>query len=777
MTSYLEKQSYDAPAPENCPIVGQHPRLLFTEEDIPAIKAAMNDPACAEAFKKLKSYIGQSYDGKLGDIVYIDPAAAKREGKSSISNYSEEGLAIIQGKAFYYAVTGELLYGYQAVYAMMNYLDTLDIGYFSSDQCRYFGHTAYTAALVYDWCYDLMSPELRELMTLGIQNTCFVGYSSLPDGATHSGLKSEVGFPPTSGTGPIEGHGAEFAILRDYLSVAIAIYDEHPDWYNLIGGRIFEQYVPIRNFYYSDAGIYPEGTACYAPFRFLADQFCAWMLQSSLGKSPFTKDMQKVTPSLAAHVTSPGGTIFSTGDWGGTPDTILYIGQIERNAVLSAFLHDDPYMRSLAQSYYARGGGTGCATVTATELIICASSQTECADDFRGGLDVISYNGGYYQQILIRSGWSNNDVTVLMRGASSSTTGHTHQASGEFQIYYKGMLSGSDGVYSTGWGSNHHMFYHKATIAHNCLLVFNPAMKTTDNGYYSGGQPMMSTSGDYQDFVSGRGYSTGIVRGVMYDHNPDGSAKYAYYDNDLSKGYAANRVDYVGRSMLTVMTGNADHPMILFIYDRIHVEKTDYTKSFLLQCVKEPTIDSETGVTTVDNGAGKLVLHPLLGCGSIHAYGGDSATDPDRYWISTQNKNLAAHHNPTCWGKVEIQTEAGNQKDALLNVLYVTDSDNDASLDVQLLRGEGYDGAVAGNHVAIFAFGEDQVAHSKQTIRFTTEGSEAINYYIGGLAAGTWNVTVGTTDLGPINVKQGEHMLVFSAQAGAVTITPVTTAD
>ncbi len=786
MTEALAQQPYNAPAAENCPTVGQHPRLLFTEEDIPAIKAALNDPACATAYKTLKGYLGSEFDGKLEPIVYTDPVAYKAAGHRSLSNYSTYGLAVIQGKAFYYAITGELLYGYQAVYAMMNYLDTLDIGYFDSDQCRYYGHTAYTAALVYDWCYDLMSPELREMMALGIQNSCFLGYSSLPEGSVNnSGKKSETNFPPIGGTGPVEGHGSEMELLRDYLSVAIAIYDEHPDWYNLIGGRMFDHYIPIRNYYYSSAGAYPEGTACYAPWRYLADEYSAWMLTSALGENPFDPSMQQVVRSMAARVLNSKMDIFSTDDGGGTSAGSMY-----QNAAISSYLYDDEYMRAFANYVFSVGGSTGCANVTATELLICASRGMEKADHFYDGLDTITYNAGYLQEIVARRDWSDNSPAILMRGASSTTYGHSHQASGKFQIYYKGMLSGSDGVYDN-YGSNHHYYYHKATISHSCLLVFNPRLKSTDNGFYSGGQPKgmgVSDTNEYKSFINGR-LSTGKVLGVKYGYNLDGTAKYVYYDNDLTKGYAINRVDYVGRTMLTVFPEDPTYPMILFIYDRINVPEPDYTKSFLLQCAKEPQFDSERNVYVVDNGNGKMILHPLVGCGTMNAYGGDTGEAPQRYWISTQNKNCPSFgglssggtgagggrtNNWDCWGKIEIQSPAGNLKDVMLNVVYVTDSTNDEYLKIESIRGVGYEGAKAGNQVAIFAYGEDGISLSTEGVVFSVNGLEGKEYYIGGLAAGTWHVSVGDQDLGMMTVKDGEHMITFSALgAGTVSITPV----
>lgn len=800
MTADQQKAGYATPT--LTPTVGQHPRLLFTEADIPDLKALLKSAKSESSdmhasYKALLARVESETDGILQPIVYKSPDETKQvDNKRNNSNFSAGVLANIQAKAFWYAVTGEELYGYQAIYAMKNYLKTLDIGFYDSDQCRYYGYTAYIGALVYDWCYDLMSEDDKEQMALGLQNKCFVGYSSLPDGSPNSspnsgkGSKTEVGFPPTTGTGPVEGHGTEMTILRDYLSVAIAIYDEEPSWYNLIGGRMFHEYIPIRNFYY-EAGIYPEGTSTYAPFRYLADMYSAWMMTTSLGENPYIDDMQRVVYSFAAHECGHND-LFSTGDGNGL---ILRTSNAMGSCLITAHLYNDSTMYAMAtwggmynMQLYGNVGGV--ADLTVSEIFICSMNGIEPAEDRHEGMPLITYNDGYYQQIIARNSWETDAPVVLMRGASATTVGHSHQASGEFQIYYKGMLAGDDGVYDN-YGSDHHYYYHKATIAHSALLVFNPAKKNTYNRYYSGGQPKLSSTTDIYEFMNGDYFKTGEVTGVAYKCDDAGVPKYVYYANDLTLAYHnPNVVDYVGRTMLTTFTGDETFPMFLFVYDRIDVPKTDYTKSFLLQCAKAPVVDTENQMATVDNGAGKLVLKSLIGCGSIAAYGGETGADPQRYWISTQNKNLPSfgglssgaggngtggNTNGHMWGKVEIQAPAGNKSDVMMNVLYVTDSETEQIPDMKALNGsdKGYVGAIAHNQVAVFVT-ETGTDYRTGEISVTgITGTQKMDYYVGGLAAGKWQVKVNSTTVGEFTVADGEHFLTFNARAGKLTLTPI----
>lgn len=800
MTADQAKAGYKTPSVT--PTVGQHPRLLFTQDDIPALKALLKSAKdenheLNSAYKAFIARVEADVDGILEPIVYKSPESTKQDDNMRYnSNFSAHTLATIQAKAFWYVVTGEKLYGYQAIYAMKNYLKTLDIGFYDSDQCRYYGYTAYMGALVYDWCYDLMSEDDKAQLALGLQNKCFVGFSSLPDGSPNSsgdgkgtGTKTEVGFPPTIGTGPVEGHGTEMTILRDYLSVAIAIYDEEPSWYNLIGGRMFDEYIPIRNYYYA-AGIYPEGTSTYAPFRYLADMYSAWMLTSTLGANPYDDTMQQVVYSFAAHECGDNG-LFSTGDGNGN---ILRNSNTMGSCLITSYLYKDSTMRAVAAwggmfNPQMNGNAAGVANLTVTEVLLLSSNGVKTGEDRHEGMPLITYNDGYYQQIIARSSWDTDAPVVLMRGASATTIGHSHQASGEFQIYYKGMLAGDDGVYDN-YGSAHHLYYHKATIAHSALLVYNPAKKMTEGGYYSGGQPKLSSTKDIKEFMTSDYFKTGEVTGVKYANGDSGTPKYVYYANDLTPAYATNIVDYVGRSMLTTFTGDETYPMILFVFDRIDVPKTDYTKTFVLQSAKQPVIDEDEMTAVIDNGSGKLVLKNLIGGGSIAAYGGETGDAAQRYWISTQNKNLPSfgglssgaggngtggNTNGHMWGKVEVRTEAGNKSDVMMNVLYVTDSE---TTDMPTMKGlggidDGYVGAVALNQVAVFATetGTDY-RETELTVTGVT-GVGRMDFYVGGLAEGKWQVKVGSDVVGTFDVADGEHMITFTARAGKLTITPV----
>ena len=98
--------------------------------------------------------------------------------------------------------------------------------------------------------------------------------------------------------GMVTGHGREEQMFRDWLSLGIAAYDEYPDIYNFVAGRIWEQAVPPRNYYFK-SGAHWQGSA-YGAGRFGCDLFCNLIFYRMTGGTfhIFTEDMEKAAKLL-----------------------------------------------------------------------------------------------------------------------------------------------------------------------------------------------------------------------------------------------------------------------------------------------------------------------------------------------------------------------------------------------------------------------------------------------------------------------------------------------
>ena len=804
-TVYKERQGLVAnptdiyKSPEVSPKNYDHPRLLFNTSDIPAIIENMERPENAAAYSKFIDYVTTNTDGKLTPTSEITPQSFEH------TNYDTGVLRAIEAKAMYYALfkndtsgahKDATLRGYEAIYAMKNYMLTFDVQWDMSDQCRMYGEGMYYSALVYDWCYDLLTDEDKLQFRLGVQNLFCDGTSNDPgSGTTHEGRKLEGGFPALAieQQSALTGHGAEAQVLRDYFAFAIAIYDEDPTWYSYVGGMIFSNYVDARNYFYT-SGYYPDGSAGYNVYRYVCDLYNAWLFKGMGVELPYNEeDMATVIHGLMAMEINDN-FMFATADGSGTSS----LGQYRLNttvgdaALISSYLFNDNVALTIAERLcayeYNRNGFSHQLGISCAYYLILTANDLVPAEDYREKIANVEYHGGFQQQVISRNDKSENSVVVLNQGAQHIPGGHTHQNAGSFQIWYKGMLTRDDGLYDA-YGSDHHFYYHMSATAHNTLLIYNPTYANTPVGpsnnvnYYNGGQKYeLGIPVTYAAWIVNEKFSFGKLIGMQTDDEQNPS--YVYFANDITNAYDVETVDYVERSTMTLYTGDAETPMVMFIFDNITSDKASYQKTFLLQCVEEPTINGNT--VTVDNGEGKLVLTSLLGADNIYAYGRTSkngvvggGNGEERFYLSGPGVNLLPQGATSIgdrnsdldivWGHVEIQPEATQTTNHLMNVLYVSDSGTTVSATPTLVEGDGLTGATFKNQTVVFV---NDVTRSSEALTFETTGDGTMTYYVGGITEGKWKVSINGEELGSFDATADGKMLTFNGEVGTVTLEP-----
>ena len=826
--------------PDESPQSFSHPRVMFNSSQIPSIIATLDDPANAYEKAALIKYATTSTDGKLKSTDSISEKAFEH------TNYDTTLLRVIESKAFYYAIykngagTGisqdeARLRGYEAIYAMKNYILTFDVQWKDSDQCRYYGDVMYTAALVYDWCYDLLTKEDKDQFRLGVQNLLCDGTSNAPwEGNTHEGRKLEGGFPALAieAQTPITGHGAEAQVLRDYFSFAIAIFDEDASWYNYVGGMIYQDYIDVRNYFYT-SGFYPDGSAVYNNYRFMCDLMNASLFKGMGIDIPYnTEDMATVVHGLVAMETY-GNYQFATADGSGTgtvwtkdengkdvkvTTTSRISGLVGNCGLVSSYLFNDEAALAIAYRYchWQHSGediprynlSTSQLEITPALYAIFRSNSVQPGDDYRAKIDLVEYHAGFQQQVISRNSEDEDSVVVLMQGAQHLPGGHTHQNAGNFQIWYKGILTRDDGLYD-GYGSEHHFGYHMAATAHNTLLIYNDAhrndaqgISNPSNNYYNGGQRHdIGVSGTYESWIANNKFSFGKLIGMQTDDETNPT--YVYFANDITNAYDADTVEYVERSFMTLYTGDAETPMVMFVFDNITATSASFQKTFLLQCAEAPEIDYVNKTVTVDNGEGKLVLTSVLGGDSIMAYGRTSkngvvmsdeyfANNPkdymaERFYLSqAYNKNTgtkgvnllpggsgsigdANSDLGVVWGHVEVQPETGSKTNQLMNVLYVSDHGTTVTATPTLIEGTYLTGATFKNYTSVFV---NDPVHASDGLYFSTEGEGTMTYYVGGLAQGVWNVSINGGEPQTLEVTEDGRMITFVGEVGEVSITP-----
>jgi len=743
----------------NNPTVGQHPRVMFNESDIPGIQTALDNApdTVQEAY----------YVAAFEDRTYCELGPADPDRDDGYHNFEGGMLDKLQLLALDYQLTGNKANGYLAIYALKNYLKLMDFREIDGDQCRHFGHVMYNAACVYDWCHDLMTAEDKAQIVLAVQKKCC-------EGSNDSGVRMEVGFPP-SGQNAVSGHGCEYQILRDYLSFAIAIYDEYPGWWNYIAYRFYNEFVPVRNEFY-EAQMYPQGTSLYVRIRFTSDLYSALLIKCATGVFPYEseenmKEVMRTVYSYEWRKISGKNYALAAGD-----DQAAYGDFIDfsRATLLSSHLFGDATMRAQLEYYqygYSKFNSSFTVMASPAESLICSSGNITAAADRHEDMPLIRYNGGWLGQIIARDSWGGRQATVLMKIGCRTTANHEHYDSGSFQIIYRARLAGDTGVYD-GYGNDHHYYYHQATVAHNSLLIYNSSLYSSDGGYYSGGQKRRSEPGSYANWQTST-YKTGEVTGVSYGYADvaQTTPTYAYIAGNVTSAYDSSVANEVTRRMLTVYdTGSDEVPMFFFVFDNINAKSSSYKKSFLLHTVTEPTVDGNT--VTVLNGDGKLVLQNVIGNNvTITKRGGDGQNYQVNYRSANSYRQLSSPNSKDdgYWGRVEISPATTNAVDQLLNVMYVCDNGvNPVGMTATGFSTSEVKGAVIGNTAAVFV---TSATRRSSAFTITAPGNGYLNYYVSGVAEGDWLVDVGGSVVSYATATEEGGFITFTAPAGvAVTL-------
>ena len=722
--------------PTAYPTKGQHPRLLFTAADLDALRTTWHDPDYYSLVKLTIQAGASKEDGILGTA------------PSGGSNHSQGVLNTIVRKAFLYQFTGVDVYGYEAIVGAKNYLITLDIQGGYGNQERYYGEVMFYMALVYDWCNDLLTATDKAQLISGVEHLVCSGKNATGKN------KMEMGFPP-SGQDGVTGHGCERQLLRDYLSFALAIYDDEPSWYEYIGGRFFQDFVPVRNEYYK-SGYSPQGISVYMSLRYTADLWSAWLMKTATGTIPYNSaNMQKVMHSVFARIVDGKNVFFEEGDDEARTHA-ENLKQFSLPAQISAYLFDDDTIAAWAKY-------SGYSYTPDLFQFLLRTGTPEPAADRYDGLDLLLYNGGYLSTYIAHSGWTENDVTIQMKIGNRTTSNHDHADSGSFQIYYKGLLAGDSGFYDT-YNSTHHKQYHQATIAHNSIVIYRLNSSGTVSTTYQQKQP--GEAGSFSTWSSST-YDMAVTTGYAcgYADQAEKTPVYAYIAGDLAKAYDV--ASEVTRRMLTVFdTGRDDVKAYFFVFDHITVPDTYKAcqKTFLLHTVTAPTIDEANKTVTVVSGNGKLVLQSVVGGDKIVGIGGAGKN----YYLNNAQCATKNGEDDGYWGRVEISPKTGNRTDTMLNVMYVCDKTADITLPASKIETSDVTGSVIGNTAAVFV---TSATARTTAFTFTATGSGDLNYYISGVKAGNWMVTAGSQTLIVTATVQGK-LLTFTAPAGQVTLTP-----
>lgn len=741
--------------PYSFPVKGQHPRVMFTEKDMPAIRANMRSAEGAYAVQELQKLLAQDVDGILPETY------------KGVANLDYNVFAVVEAYAFDYVINGNVENGKRAVEAARNVVQTFKYNPKGADVVREKGSSIYLSALVYDWCYPLMSEEDKKLFVRKAEELA----------ATITGMG---GWPMTD-LYTVHGHNNETHIQRDLLALSIACYDEYPDIYNLVAGYIMNGLAPTKNWWYR-SGTFHQGLG-YDALRFGCELHGYFLFYRMNGTKIYSDDMAKV-PYKEVYCQRPDGRSFPEGDTNG--DSLFakiptWVRSDMPVLLYASSLWDDGYLKKefqrCSKDFKWLSYNSFFPLITPVNFLIV--NDPYVVPKPRTELPLTRLFGSPSGMMIARTGFNEGveqpDVIAWAKIGETYVGNHAHLDSGSFQIYYKGQLAWDNGRYDA-FGSLHDSNYSKETISHNSLLIYDPDEKMVSGTTIkvprnSGGQRRPGKEIKTLEQLSSAENHKADLLAMEYGEDPM-EPEYSYISGDLAPGYS-DKVSEVRRSMLFMPTGIPNKPAIFVVMDKVTARKASFKKTFLLHSLQAPEVDGNVTVIRRDQIGynGKLTNQTLYPKNAkITTIGG-----PERQnWVVDRNyppvggkyysNYNSAESSEHGWGRVEISPALASETDYFLNVMYVSDADDPSPVDeATLIETEDILGARIFDKVTLFAKNKERLTKDV-TVTIPGEGSVAVT--VAGISEGEWIITDENGVSQSKTAKKEGGIIYFKGEAG-----------
>ncbi|MBR5506485.1 MAG: hypothetical protein IKV88_00380 [Clostridia bacterium] len=749
---------YEAPPvfpPENT-----HPRLLVTKEMIPELKENASHPALEPMYKEAKRRANLEMNCKLAD----------KNGGNNINLY----LAFdIECRAYMYLL-GEVdeNHAKQTVEYLKDLLSTVTWDRSVGDITRNMGTLISTAAIVYDWCYDVLTEEDKQEIIRGIKRTAG---------------QMEIGYPPKTYE-IFAGHGGEGEVLYYQLACAIAIYDEEPDMYNYVAGLLFQHMFGSRKLF-TQTGSHPAGSA-YGAVRLAWEQLSS-IVFDRMGYPEVMGDQMDKSSMRWIYDRLPNGYWFEDGDsWisinknqGPVYDynaypTMLYGAYHNDNKYLRG-----EYLRELSLKGYV--GGTDIYNNAVLTLVTLNPSKGYIYPDDEGKELPLSYFTSYpLTQGFMRTSWKegidSETALVFMNGQEKLVGDHDHEHSdiGNFQIYYKGVLTGHGGTYAGqngGWGAEHNYNYYRRTISQNCLTVFDPnevfSHQFRPDYVFSndGGQKIEKNTNFLHEFLSHPDEAK--TEGKYAGPNKE-TPEFTYLKTDLTNAYSDKIKGYT-RSMVAINLFNTDYPLAFICYDNVTSSDKDFKKTWNLQSIHEPEIEgNQTVIKRKEYGySGQLVVNTYLPKDdnlTISTVGGEGFESYVN-GVNYPNPDKEGYDHEQCDWRVEVSPKTASEDDLFLNAMYVTDTNkNLPKLPMFMEESEKFVGVTVMDRVVLFSKTREKI-NEGFSLNVRDNGYGTMCTLITDLEEGNWKITSDETSV-VVKVNGEENALYVRLTPGTYTV-------
>ena len=690
----------------------EHPRLFLRTRDLDDLKLRISHPVLKPVWEDLQKLAGENVENR------------------------------VQVDAIRYLLDPNPEFGRQIIEAALDTLKRADFPE-SKGITRPVGRMMVAGAIVYDWCYSLLSQDqkqafIKQFIRLAEQLEC--------------------GYPPKS-QGAVTGHGSEWMMMRDLLSAGIAIYDEFPEMYRLTASRIFREHIPARNFWYKGHAFH-QGSA-YAETRCSSELYPLWIFDR-MGVGNVYDPSQQFVPYSWIYMRRPDGRLLRQGDGHGYRSYL--------RSLLNASYYGDGYVLS---DYLKRAGIHGMSKMYELLWRDPDLKPLPISD-----LPLTRYFGSPYGWMVARTGWDDNAALCAMNINVYNFTNHQHLDAGAFQLYYKGPLAMETGLYSGTHGaysSPHNANYYKRTIAHNSLLVYDPSEEFVSTKFWGdthndGGQrqPNGWQEPKTLDDLLTKGYRTGEVEGHWF--GPDKrTPAFSYLKGDITQAYT-DKVKEVKRAFAFINFGGGNIPAALVVFDRVVSSDPSFRKYWLLHSQDEPVINGNrvqievTSRSQWDGGMINTTLLPEPDNCEYSIVGGPGK----EFWVFGENFPNEPTKPLQDFGlgrwRVELSPLKASVSDVFLNVMQVSEAGQEKYMTVEKIENEWLVGAKIAGRVVLFAKSGQRI---DRTVAFSYDGMGTFKHLVTDLAAGNWQIwRDGKIVVPVVEVNEEAGVVCFEGPAG-----------
>ncbi|UCH09851.1 MAG: hypothetical protein JSU61_11650, partial [Fidelibacterota bacterium] len=401
-------------------------------------------------------------------------------------------------------------------------------------------------------------------------------------------------------------------------------------------------------------------------------------------------------------------------------------------------------------------------------------------------------------EMIARTGWDwldeeSNNAVVTMEMGGCDFKDHTNPGHfGGFQIYYKGALAISTGVYQDK--TPHDNNYHEKSQSHNVLLILDPNEDTTygtgggytanDGGQISQGYSYETKPADIQDLQNK--FRKAYVTAQQFGPDPN-APEYSYLSGDLTPAYTSSpssKVSTVHRSMVALNHFDDTYPACLIVFDRVVSTNPEFRKTWQIHSIEEPEI-SDSSITIrrtarhYSNGpsgglgyySGKLEVHSLLPAdGDIQSIGGpgfDCWVDHEQTNYPPDPQGANYDYENGMW-RAEVSPTGSREEDLFLHVMTVMDNAIPVGPAIEAIDAEQLAGALLLDRAVCFS--KDGSELSGQ-VGLSIPGSDTIKVLVCGLQPGVWSVTGNGVELTGLPASEEGKSLYFTVPGGDYVLT------